>query len=113
MWTLSRTGINGDPIVAEVVVRVKYFYVVTLALNVICAGAWKSVHIIVVTSCAIRTALISWRIWRVESESRALAKANTDGPDLQINDGIPVGRVINVIVESGEIYMIIDSPFYR
>lgn len=38
MWTLSRTGVNGDPIVAEVVVRVKYFYIVTLVLNVICAG---------------------------------------------------------------------------
>ena len=38
MWTLSRTGVNGDPIVAEVVVRVKYFYIVTLALNVVCAG---------------------------------------------------------------------------
>lgn len=48
MWTLSRTGVNGDPIVAEVVVRVKYFYVVTLALNVICAGARKSVHNVLV-----------------------------------------------------------------
>lgn len=55
------------------------------------------------------TALISWRIWRVESESRALAKANTDGPDLHINDGIPVGRVINVIVESGKIH---TFPFF-
>lgn len=38
MFTLARTGVNGDPIVAEVVVRVKYFYIVTLALNVMCSG---------------------------------------------------------------------------
>jgi hypothetical protein len=37
MWTLARTGTGGDPILAEVVVRVKYFYVVTLVLNVICS----------------------------------------------------------------------------
>lgn len=40
MWTLAHTGVNGDPIVAEVVVRVKYFYIVTLALNVLCAGTY-------------------------------------------------------------------------
>ena len=34
MWTLAHTGVNGDPIVKDVVTRVKYFYVVTLVLNV-------------------------------------------------------------------------------
>jgi hypothetical protein len=38
MWTLARTGVDGDPIVADVVVRVKYFYIVTLVLNIICSG---------------------------------------------------------------------------
>ena len=34
MWTLAHTGVDGDPIVKDVVTRVKYFYVVTLVLNV-------------------------------------------------------------------------------
>jgi len=38
MYTLARTGVDGDPIVADVVKRVKYFYIVTLVLNVVCSG---------------------------------------------------------------------------
>ncbi|EIM81954.1 uncharacterized protein STEHIDRAFT_171577 [Stereum hirsutum FP-91666 SS1] len=84
MFTLARTGVNGDPIVAEVVVRVKYFYIVTLALNVMCS------------------ALISWRIWRVESEAK-LVTAKENG-NRRPEPGMRIGMVINVIVESAAVY---------
>ncbi|KAF7798028.1 hypothetical protein EIP86_009240 [Pleurotus ostreatoroseus] len=84
MWTLAHTGVNGDPIVAEVVVRVKYFYIVTLALNVLCAG------------------LIAWRIWSIESEARNVT--GRDAKDGHAQDILPLGKIINIIVESGKKY---------
>jgi len=81
MWTLAHTGVDGDPIVAEVVLRVKYFYIVTLVLNVICSG------------------LIAYHIWRIDAVRRRVdseARART-GPSR-------LGRVVNVIVESAAVY---------
>ena len=42
MWILPETRAGDALIVASVVVRLRYFYVVTFCLNVICAGAYLS-----------------------------------------------------------------------
>ena len=37
-WTLAHTPNSDDPITAAVSVRVRYFFVVTFAVNALCAG---------------------------------------------------------------------------
>ena len=96
MWTLAHTGVNGDPIVKDVVTRVKYFYVVTLVLNVrgpqFCVhhetGA-NSVQVI----CA---GLIAFQIWRIDAARR---RVDSDAP--RRFGGSRLGQVVNIIIESG------------
>ncbi|TFK91214.1 hypothetical protein K466DRAFT_515833 [Polyporus arcularius HHB13444] len=49
VWTLSQTATGNALIFAEVTVRVRYFFVTTFVLNLLCAG------------------MISWKIWRVNT----------------------------------------------
>ncbi|KAI0708322.1 hypothetical protein C8Q76DRAFT_115033 [Earliella scabrosa] len=46
-WTLFHTGILVTPITSDVVLRARYFAMLTLAVNVICAGliCWKIRHV--------------------------------------------------------------------
>ncbi|VDC05483.1 unnamed protein product [Peniophora sp. CBMAI 1063] len=81
MWTLAHTGVDGDPIVKDVVTRVKYFYVVTLVLNVVCA------------------ALIAFQIWRFDAARR---RVDSDAP--RRFGGSRLGQVVNIIIESAAIY---------
>lgn len=39
LWSQLRVKAGDDVLAADVTLRVKYFYAVTLALNLICAGA--------------------------------------------------------------------------
>ena len=42
MWLLNATKPGDNALMGEVTVRVRYFYAVTLALNVICSGTYYS-----------------------------------------------------------------------
>ncbi|TFK91207.1 hypothetical protein K466DRAFT_338350 [Polyporus arcularius HHB13444] len=76
-WTLSQTHNGDNAITAAVSVRVRYFFVITFTLNVLCAG------------------LICWKIWRVHSGVPANV-ANTIRS--------PTGRVFEVIIETAALY---------
>ena len=39
MWTLAQTKTGSNLILASVSVRLKYFFIVTFCLNVVCASA--------------------------------------------------------------------------
>ncbi|KAI0032976.1 hypothetical protein K488DRAFT_48684 [Vararia minispora EC-137] len=80
MYTLARTGVDGDPIVADVVVRVRYFYVVTLVLNVVCCG------------------LIAYKIWNLDAARRSVDS------DVRNRSAGRLGRVVTIIVESAAVY---------
>ncbi|KAJ3529271.1 hypothetical protein NM688_g7876 [Phlebia brevispora] len=50
LWLLNETKPGDNALLSEVTIRVRYFYAVTLALNLLCSG------------------LISFKIWRVQRE---------------------------------------------
>ncbi len=71
-WTLSRTKVGDVLILADVSVRVKYFFVITFVLNALCAS------------------LICWKIWRINS--RVSQAASSDRT---------TSRVFEVVIETG------------
>ncbi|KAI0739182.1 hypothetical protein C8Q80DRAFT_235306 [Daedaleopsis nitida] len=78
-WTLSQTGAGDDAITALVAVRVRYFFFVTFAVNLLCA------------------ALICWKIWRVHSNLPAELSSMRRSKSSTV-------RVFEVIVETAAIY---------
>ncbi|KAI0716368.1 hypothetical protein C8Q76DRAFT_723947 [Earliella scabrosa] len=76
-WTLGVVGEGHRPIAALVSVRVRYFFVLTFAVNALCAS------------------LICWRLWRVHSRTRA--RTVHDG-------GSHLSRVFEIIIESALLY---------
>ncbi|KAI0716362.1 hypothetical protein C8Q76DRAFT_404844 [Earliella scabrosa] len=75
--TLAETAAGGDPIRAEVTTRVRYFFVVTFALNALCAG------------------LICWRIWRAHARIPSQVSRVSDSP---------VSRALEVVGETAALY---------
>ncbi|KAH9946370.1 uncharacterized protein BXZ73DRAFT_95868 [Epithele typhae] len=76
VWTEFQTGtVSVGILAAEVTVRVRYFFIITFALNILCA------------------ALISWKIWRV---TRRTAK--------HIHGNNPVAQVMSIVIETAAIY---------
>ncbi|KAH9923910.1 uncharacterized protein BXZ73DRAFT_50778, partial [Epithele typhae] len=76
VWTQFQTGIRTvGVLVAEVSVRVKYFFIVTFVLNALCAG------------------LIAYKIWSV---TRMTGK--------HIRDESPVSRIMEIVIESAALY---------
>ncbi|KAI0754219.1 hypothetical protein C8Q80DRAFT_1137674 [Daedaleopsis nitida] len=76
-WTLSQTKSGDSFILAEVTVRVRYFFVITFCVNVLCAG------------------LICWKIWRVHFRTVKLR---------MWRDNDSLSRILSVIVESAILY---------
>ncbi|RDX42193.1 hypothetical protein OH76DRAFT_1363262 [Lentinus brumalis] len=74
-WTLSRTKVGDVLILADVSVRVKYFFVITFVLNALCAS------------------LICWKIWRISS--RVSQAASSDRT---------TSRVFEVVIETAALY---------
>ncbi|KAI0760050.1 hypothetical protein C8Q74DRAFT_1220819 [Fomes fomentarius] len=74
-WTLSRSRAGDILILAEVTIRVKYFFIVTFCLNALCA------------------ALICWKIWHISS--RVASYSSSDRKTT---------RVFEVMVESAAFY---------
>lgn len=73
-WTLSQTKGNViAPILAEVSVRVRYFFIVTFCLNALCAS------------------LICYKIWRVSTSVSQLA----------LSADRTMSRVLEVVIETG------------
>lgn len=44
VWTLAQTGPGTIPILAAVSVRIRYFFIITFVLNIICSGKWLVGH---------------------------------------------------------------------
>ena len=72
-WTLSRTKVGDILILADVTVRVRYFFIITFCLNALCAS------------------LICFKIWRISS--RVSQAASSDRT---------TSRVFEVVIETGE-----------
>ncbi|KAI0760052.1 hypothetical protein C8Q74DRAFT_1372011 [Fomes fomentarius] len=75
--SLSQTPFGQAPISAVVTVRARYFFALTFAFNVLCAG------------------LISWKAWRVRSLSPNQASSVSDSP---------TPRAVQVIIETAAVY---------
>ncbi|KAI0720839.1 hypothetical protein C8T65DRAFT_567221 [Cerioporus squamosus] len=75
VWTLSQTKTGDVLILAAVTVRVRYFYILTFCINILCAS------------------LICFRIWRAGFNPR-------NG----YSNGSPLSRVMAVVVESAGFY---------
>ncbi|KAI0332883.1 hypothetical protein GY45DRAFT_1245882 [Cubamyces sp. BRFM 1775] len=75
VWTLAHTEPGVNAIVAAVTVRVRYFFIITFMLNLMCSG------------------LICFKIWYVRSNV----------PQQFLNTS-STGRVLEVIIESAGIY---------
>ena len=39
-WTLAQTAVGNSPIVMEVTVRARIFFIFTFCINILCAGAY-------------------------------------------------------------------------
>ncbi|RPD53171.1 hypothetical protein L227DRAFT_406513 [Lentinus tigrinus ALCF2SS1-6] len=76
-WSLAQTDADDDPIYATVSIRARYLFIVTFALNVLCAG------------------LICWKIWDVLSELSAHISTTGRGP---------TSRAFEVIIETAALY---------
>ncbi|KAI0332878.1 hypothetical protein GY45DRAFT_1368869 [Cubamyces sp. BRFM 1775] len=74
MWTLSQTRVGDVLILADVTVRIRYFFVLTFCVNMICAS------------------LICLKIWRVH----ALAK--------RVSDASATKNVLEIVIESAALY---------
>ncbi len=44
VWTLAQTGPGTIPILAAVSVRIRYFFIITFVLNILCAGVCTVEH---------------------------------------------------------------------
>lgn len=98
--TLARTHSGDTLVIADVSVRVRYFFIVAFVLNSLCAGACalprtsitvltrSRTHALTLTTCRGPTGLICLRVWRVNAElGRLGGKTST--------------RVFEVVIESG------------
>ncbi|KAI0739187.1 hypothetical protein C8Q80DRAFT_235591 [Daedaleopsis nitida] len=74
-WTLAHTPFGSAPILAEVAVRVKYFFIFTFAVNVICSS------------------LICFKIWRINRNSAPWTSGDR-----------ATSRVFEVVIESAALY---------
>ncbi|KAI0657010.1 hypothetical protein C8Q70DRAFT_1007688 [Cubamyces menziesii] len=74
MWTLSQTRVGDVLILADVTVRIRYFFVLTFCVNMLCAS------------------LICLKIWRVH----ALAK--------RVSDASATKNVLEIVIESAALY---------
>ncbi|KAI0739188.1 hypothetical protein C8Q80DRAFT_1204699 [Daedaleopsis nitida] len=74
-WTLAHTPIGNSPILEEVAVRVKYFFIFTFAVNIVCSS------------------LICFKIWRTSKGSAAWAVTDR-----------ATTRVFEVVIESAGLY---------
>ncbi|KAI0764518.1 hypothetical protein BD413DRAFT_606182 [Trametes elegans] len=74
MWTLSRTEIGDAPVLAEVTVRIRVFFIITFCVNVVCAS------------------LISLKIWRMHRLAR------------HVSDGSSTRNVLEIVIESAAVY---------
>ncbi|RDX42184.1 hypothetical protein OH76DRAFT_1561127 [Lentinus brumalis] len=81
VWTLASSGSGTDPVLAAVTLRVRYFFVVTFCLNMLCAG------------------LICWRILRVH----AIMPSNVSRNSVIER---PTKRALEVVVETAAIYCV-------
>ncbi|OCH86145.1 hypothetical protein OBBRIDRAFT_828485 [Obba rivulosa] len=73
-WSLTQTRVSDDVLLANVTIRAKYFYAVTLSLNLLC------------------TFLISYRIWSIH-----LLVGGTTLSDR-------LSRVVHILIESASCY---------
>ncbi|KAJ8464052.1 hypothetical protein ONZ51_g9847 [Trametes cubensis] len=76
VWTLAQTGPGTIPILAAVSVRIRYFFIITFVLNILCSG------------------LICYKIWRIQS------KVTRDYTGQRSS----TSRVLEIIIESASIY---------
>ncbi|KAI0764541.1 hypothetical protein BD413DRAFT_482523 [Trametes elegans] len=76
VWTLAQTSPGAIPILAAVSVRIRYFFIITFVLNLLCSG------------------LICFKIWRIQS------MVPRDGGV----DRSSTSRVLELIIESAGIY---------
>ncbi|KAI0739179.1 hypothetical protein C8Q80DRAFT_235173 [Daedaleopsis nitida] len=74
-WTLAHTPIGNTPILQEVAVRVRFFFIFTFCINVLCSG------------------LLCFKIWRVSRSSSAWT-----------NSERMTNRVFEVVTESAGLY---------
>ncbi|EMD35416.1 hypothetical protein CERSUDRAFT_116183 [Gelatoporia subvermispora B] len=73
-WSLTQVKLGDNVLLADVTLRAKYFYALTLALNLIC------------------TLLISYRIWSIQGGVNGAVS------------GLRLSRVIHILIESAASY---------
>lgn len=93
-WTLSQTKVGDNFILADVSIRVKYFFIVTFCLNALCASpcmstSWHLTANLGLTK-GLSLGLICWKIWRITS--RVASYTSTDRT---------TSRILEVVIESG------------
>ncbi|KAI8976650.1 hypothetical protein BD414DRAFT_539195 [Trametes punicea] len=74
MWTLSRTRVGDVLILADVTVRIRYFFILTFCVNMLCAT------------------LICAKIWRVHRLAR------------RVSDASSTRNVLEIVIESAAVY---------
>ncbi len=91
VWLLGLTKVGENALMGKVTNIVRYFYGVTLAVNLLCTGKILSVNLPRICIEAVLV-LISYKIWRVQRE------VDRYSPNAMRPSG---NRVILIIVESG------------
>ncbi|KAI0716357.1 hypothetical protein C8Q76DRAFT_404761 [Earliella scabrosa] len=77
LWTLAHIGPGDNAISSAPTTRVRYFFVVTFAVNALCAG------------------LICWKIWRIHASiPRHVSSVSSS----------PISRVLEVFIETATLY---------
>ncbi|KAI0739181.1 hypothetical protein C8Q80DRAFT_1275332 [Daedaleopsis nitida] len=76
-YTLSRTRFGNDPIVEDIAISARYFFAVTFAVNILCAG------------------MLCWKIWHVHS--LVPAEVSSMGRS-------PTARVFEVMIQTAALY---------
>ncbi|KAI0739180.1 hypothetical protein C8Q80DRAFT_1275331 [Daedaleopsis nitida] len=74
-WTLAHTPVGNTPILQEVAVRIKFFFIFTFCVNVLCSG------------------LLCFKIWRVSRSSSAWSTSERT-----------TSRVFEVVTETAGLY---------
>ncbi|KAI0764535.1 hypothetical protein BD413DRAFT_167301 [Trametes elegans] len=78
-WTLTQTKAGTTAILAAVSLRIRYFFVITFVLNLVCSG------------------MICFQIWRIQN------RVTHDGRT-RSGERSPSSKVIEIIIESAGIY---------
>ncbi|KAI8976640.1 hypothetical protein BD414DRAFT_160084 [Trametes punicea] len=76
VWTLAQTTPDSIPILAAVTVRIRYFFIITFVLNLLCSG------------------LICYKIWSIQSMVGRQYRGERS----------PTSRVLEIIIESAGLY---------